>query len=156
MKCTNCNSETNNPKFCSNSCSASYNNKLKSKRKLKNILCKECGNAIDRKGFRDRRLICEACKAKLLNPSLGDAIYKKHHRSSAFALVRTRARSVSKKAGMGACAICGYDKHVEICHKIPISLFDLNVKISEINSLANLVALCPNHHWEFDNGLVDL
>jgi predicted restriction endonuclease len=26
--------------------------------------------------------------------------------------------------------------------------------VDEINSLTNLVGLCPNHHWEFDNNLL--
>jgi predicted restriction endonuclease len=25
-----------------------------------------------------------------------------------------------------------------------------------VNSLDNLVGLCPNHHWEFDHGLPQL
>jgi hypothetical protein len=25
-----------------------------------------------------------------------------------------------------------------------------------VNSLDNLVGLCPNHHWEFDHGLLQL
>lgn len=33
MNCINCNQETNNPKFCSRSCSASYSNKFSPKRK---------------------------------------------------------------------------------------------------------------------------
>lgn len=33
MICLNCQVATSNPKFCSNSCSASYNNKAKPKRK---------------------------------------------------------------------------------------------------------------------------
>jgi len=28
--------------------------------------------------------------------------------------------------------------------------------IAEINDIANLVALCPNHHWEFDHGVLTL
>jgi len=43
-KCIYCNSETTNPKFCSSSCSATYNNKLKPKRvKKKRDDCIVCG-----------------------------------------------------------------------------------------------------------------
>ena len=31
--------------------------------------------------------------------------------------------------------------------------FDDGTLVSEIN---NLIALCPNHHWEYDNGLLEL
>ena len=33
-----------------------------------------------------------------------------------------------------------------------MSDFSDDAKISEINDIRNLIALCPNHHWEFDNG----
>lgn len=29
--------------------------------------------------------------------------------------------------------------------------FDDDVLIKEINNINNLIGLCPNHHWEFDN-----
>ena len=28
--------------------------------------------------------------------------------------------------------------------------------IEEINNINNLIGLCPNHHWEYDNGLLEL
>ncbi|MBE7514091.1 MAG: HNH endonuclease [Anaerolineales bacterium] len=28
--------------------------------------------------------------------------------------------------------------------------------LSEINAIDNLMALCPNHHWELDNHLLSL
>ena len=47
------------------------------------------------------------------------------------------------------CIICGFDKRV---HKHHI------VKRRELGSddEENLVFLCPNHHWEYDNNLVNL
>lgn len=54
------------------------------------------------------------------------------------------------------CAICGYDKHIEIAHIKAVSDFEDSVKISEINSINNLIALCPNHHWEYDNNILKL
>lgn len=54
------------------------------------------------------------------------------------------------------CSCCGYDKHIEICHKKPIKDFDDSSLVSEINSKDNLTALCPNCHWEFDNKLLIL
>ena len=83
--------------------------------------------------------------------TLKEAIYEKHHKSSAFALVRTRARAIAKKLGLDKCSNCGYDKHVEIAHIKAISTFDNSTLISVINSKENLMALCPNCHWELDN-----
>ena len=54
------------------------------------------------------------------------------------------------------CFICGYDKHVEVAHIIAISKFKDNDLISEINSKDNLIYLCRNHHWEYDNNLIKL
>lgn len=43
---------------------------------------------------------------------------------------------------------------MEVCMCINCSRKTKNPKFcsrSEINSLENLIALCKNHHWEFDN-----
>ena len=58
--------------------------------------------------------------------------------------------------GPDECAECGYDKHYEICHILPINSFTEDSNISEVNDFDNLVALCPNCHWEFDNGLLNI
>jgi len=31
-----------------------------------------------------------------------------------------------------------------------------NPTIDEVNDINNLVGLCPNHHWEVHNGLIDI
>lgn len=54
------------------------------------------------------------------------------------------------------CLICGYDKHTELCHIKPVSLFDADAKLGDINDPKNLIPLCPNCHWEFDNNLIPL
>lgn len=86
--------------------------------------------------------------------TLKEAIYTKHHKSSAYALVRTRARALANKLGWKACRICGYSKHIEIGHVKPISEFDETTLLSIINAPGNLIPLCRNHHWELDHGLL--
>lgn len=54
------------------------------------------------------------------------------------------------------CIICGYDKHYEVAHIKAVSDFDDNVLISDINDVNNLIALCPNHHWEYDNDVLNI
>ncbi len=54
------------------------------------------------------------------------------------------------------CIICGYDKHIDVAHIKPVSKFKKTDLIAEINSLDNLTALCPNHHWEYDHGLLSI
>jgi predicted restriction endonuclease len=47
------------------------------------------------------------------------------------------------------CAICGYDRFVNCCHiKRRANTGD--------DSIENGIVLCPNHHYEFDYGLISL
>lgn len=50
------------------------------------------------------------------------------------------------------CVICNYSRHIEICHIKAVRDFDDLTPMEVINHIDNLVALCPTHHWEFDNG----
>lgn len=49
------------------------------------------------------------------------------------------------------CAKCGYSLHVELAHIKQISSYSDDTKISEVNAEENVIQLCPNCHWEFDN-----
>ncbi len=148
--CPNCQNSHNNPKFCSQSCSASYNNKRRI-RKLK-ATCKDCDVEIH-----SGRTRCRSCNSKWQserclndNTTLEEAVirYSEHHKSSAYALVRTRARKIMRD--YKCCQWCGYDKHVEIAHRKSISEFSGDTLLSTINDTDNLLALCPNCHWEHD------
>ena len=55
-----------------------------------------------------------------------------------------------------SCKVCSYDLHVDICHVIAVHQFNADRTLGEVNNIDNLVALCKNHHWEFDNGMLDL
>ena len=52
---------------------------------------------------------------------------------------------------MTNCANCGYDKHVELAHIKAVADFDDDTLLSVVNSPDNVLSLCPNCHWEFDN-----
>lgn len=75
-----------------------------------------------------------------------------------YSRIRDHAAKVVKKLGIdfSSCSVCGYDKHVHICHIKPISSFDETSTLSEINSPDNLIILCPNCHWEFDHNLLKI
>ncbi len=146
--CIACGKETNNPKFCSRSCAASTNNKIHIKRAVEGS-CHSCGCPL-----RSSRKYCKRCFAEnrfMKDMTLEEAIYTKHHRSSAYALVRSRARATPKATKTKSCEQCGWDKHVEVCHRKPISEFDPKTMLSEINADKNLLILCPNCHWLFDH-----
>ena len=72
-------------------------------------------------------------------------------------MIRNHANRVAKFHHIEKiCKQCGYSTHVDLCHIKSIGSFDKNTKVSEINSLSNLVYLCKNHHWELDNNILKL
>lgn len=71
--------------------------------------------------------------------------------------IRKHARKVYERSDKPkCCAICGYKHYYEVCHLRAVSDFPDDTLISEINKIDNLIALCPNHHWEFDHGLLKI
>lgn len=54
------------------------------------------------------------------------------------------------------CKICNFDIAVEVAHIKPISKFKETALMEEVNSMNNLIYLCPNHHTMFDMGLIKL
>lgn len=159
VKCLNCEKEFDkmpsqvrrSPNhYCCRSCAATVNNKKSPKRLLEGKCC-ECKQPIPSKN-----MYCNNCfniKFDWVKDdmTISQALYKKHHRSSAYALIRSRARAIAKKLGWSYCSKCGYDKHIEIAHVKSISEFDIETKLYVVNSESNLIPLCPNCHWEFDN-----
>ena len=130
----------------------STSNPNKPGRKAKLKICKKCNlNTVST----NKREFCESCRKEKYSLGRGDltlkqAIYSHQHKSQAFNLIRSRSRTIGLKL-FKCCIKCGYDKHIEICHIKAISDFELDVLISEINHPSNLIALCPNCHWEFDH-----
>lgn len=146
MSCLKCGSETSNPKFCSLSCSASYNNTLFKRRTFEGS-CRECGTSIPSKWkycLEHKNPLKERWIDKTLNSNAGSG-----------ATVRAMARTVYAKSGRPmSCAICKYSTHVDICHVRDIRSHPHGTSFSIINSLGNLIALCKNHHWEFDHDIL--
>lgn len=153
--CANCGKVTTNPKFCSTSCAAKYNNVHfpKRKKEKQEWICVECGGPTT-----ERRKYCNQCAPSQLNwmdKTIAELSRDGYHQM--YRVVRNLARRTFKESGRAfVCAVCDYSEHVEICHIRAISSFDKRTKIREVNRLDNLVALCPNHHWELDKGLIVL
>src|SRR6266487_4016432 len=71
---------------------------------------------------------------------------------SARSLIQKNARAAYILSGKPKlCAICNYAQHYEVAHIRDVADFPGTALIQEINAVINLIALCPNHHWEFDN-----
>lgn len=151
--CAECGTETTNPKFCSRSCAAAFNNRLNPRKIASPKYCKHCGKPIH-----GRRTTCEDCNPNIVDfntRTLGEIQRTAKYQVSA--RMRDIARRVYAKSNLPrACRNCGYDKHVEICHVRSISSFPDDTPVAVVNDLCNLVALCPNCHWEFDHGLLVL
>lgn len=103
----------------------------------------------------------EVLSIKKINPvnaqTKGDLFNNRKNWQSARTSIRRSAQKAYEEAKKPyECAICGYNKHVEIAHIKAVSDFDDSTLVSEINHPNNLIGLCPNHHWEYDNGLLKL
>lgn len=156
--------------FCSRACVARFAWGPNGSRKPRprSGPCNQCGATITFATRADqtviRRKLCNACLAVFKsrgNPiagrTKGDLFASRKNWQSARSAIRRHACLVFATSGrLPSCAVCGYDSHVQIAHIRPVSEFPNEAKVSEINALDNLAPLCPNHHWEFDNGLLSL
>jgi Zn finger protein HypA/HybF involved in hydrogenase expression len=88
----------------------------------------------------------------LLSKTFGE-VKKMSKKQNAYITIRNHARNIMSKSDRHRkCINCNYVKHVEVAHLKGISEFDDADMVSVINSLDNMVYLCPNCHWEFDKG----
>jgi hypothetical protein len=129
-------------RFCNSSCSASFNNKRRDSdvKDIKNTI-KRVNNPFN--------YIIGVTKQELREKK---GVYYKFRsviRKHAYYLFMNS--DIEKK-----CKVCGYERHIEVCHIKPVSEFNGETLITDINKLNNLIALCPNHHWEFDAGVIKI
>ena len=82
--------------------------------------------------------------------------YRKNWQSARTAIQKIARANYFNSNKNPKCHICGYDKHVEVAHIKAVSEFEDTATVNEINSVNNLVGLCPNHHWEYDHGLLTI
>jgi hypothetical protein len=152
-ECPVCGRKTKNPKFCSRSCAAKVNNFRVPKRRLAGR-CRVCECPIPRRN----RYCPEHRPDTRLDRSqpISAVADGSDHPACRHARLRQDARRQYLAAFPYECSQCGYSKHIEVCHKRPLASFPLETPISVVNSLDNLLGLCPNCHWEFDHGLLQL
>lgn len=155
--CKFCNKQTENKKYCSHSCSAKDHNSPQGK-------CATCGISIPKANKYCINCREEGIKRNTLKRS--DWIYtttisdilnrNKGQQANNYRQIRDHARNVYSKNNPGCCEICGYNLHYDVCHIKSIQDFDINTTIDVVNAPENLVGLCKNHHWELDNGHLEL
>lgn len=141
-------------KFCNSSCASKRNNRTRKRtRKIRTCLC---GNILPQ-----YRKQCHTCfparSSKIGVKTKGELFSSRKNWQSARSCIRKHAYQVFLKSKKPMeCLICSYNKHVEICHKKSVSSFSNETTLNVINDTGNLEALCPNHHWEYDNGVLTL
>ncbi len=149
--------------FCSQSCSATWNNTGKQKNPSKERICSKCKAIFFR--FNDHKSsFCVNCKGegvialstRTLKECQSQPSLVGKHPSWKNVLVRSHNQTFNSRLKKLPCQLCGYDKHTELAHIKPISAFSEDDKLGEINSSDNILVLCRNHHWEFDHGHLSL
>lgn len=153
--------------FCTKSCAAQFNNLGKQKNPPRIRICKNCGNNFTNIGKRRGTILCKECAERhntKINYYKSCTILQYHslpsvknkHPSWLNAHVRNFARSWNKHLTKLPCQKCGYTFHVELCHIKAIKSFGPEDILGVINSPENLLVLCRNHHWEFDNSILNI
>jgi len=150
--------------FCSRSCAAKTNNL--GIRRHPPRTCKKCKEQYITTKEHRSLTFCKNCKLNHFNSDIAKTLslddyrnrdsVKNKHPSWISSHVRLFNRSWNKPLIELPCQKCGYSLHTELCHIKPISKFDGNTTLGEINDPSNILVLCPNHHWEFDNGKLEL
>ena len=71
--------------------------------------------------------------------------------------IRMHSRRLIDSLGIDkVCSCCKFEHGVQICHIKSISDFPEDTPLNEVNSIDNLILLCPNCHWLFDHGYPSL
>lgn len=143
MNCLTCKSDTNNPKFCSRSCAATYNNTLGiyNRRKLEGK-CKQCNISIpsSRKYCKDHKFD----HYKLNNEKISKWLNNEWRGGTDYGLSKIIRNYLLQQANY-ICQKCGFNTpHPDDGHTIlEINHIDGN---GLNHSYDNLEVICPNCH----------
>jgi HNH endonuclease len=138
-------------RFCDRICSSKF---MSASRRSPDLLCEHCGLPKP-KNASSLHISCR----KLLSVAAVSAVTLGELRSQySVSQYHGKIRGLSRSVFCGTleCVVCGYNLHVDIAHIKPVADFPMSATLGEVNSPDNLTALCPNHHWEFDNGYLEL
>lgn len=168
MICINCNASTVNKRFCSRSCSASYNNSLRAKKHK----CKRCETPV---GF--RRKYCNFCLSKRRRTSCHNHpeqdLFERNKRmicrkceSEKVVKRRKKVKQILVEEHGGKCKICGYDRcaaalhfhHLEPEHKdFGISQSGQTKSIVKLREEASkCILVCSRCHTEIHERIIEV
>lgn len=149
--------------FCSRSCAAKINNTIPGR--------------VPRPSL--RKCVTEGCKETLYSNRDGQAQYcrncitnRKHIRganvselsiqdttkrlgANKYNVIHSHCITLHKKEKLTtSCEMCEYPHHLELCHIKAISSFPKDAKLKIVNARENIMFLCRNCHWEYDNHFI--
>ena len=147
MICPQCKTEfepyRSTQKYCSALCGNRYASLSNSRRKR--ALKKEA-----QEGFNERTW-------RIMNMTIAEYCDQRDHKQKRYVKkdsLRYFAGAWNPDLKGQPCENCGYDKHTELAHIKAVSDFPDTALLKEVHARENLKVLCPNCHWEYDNGLL--
>jgi len=142
--------------FCSGSCRATFVN-LNYKKQPVQGKCFNCAEPVS-----SSRKFCSDCRDNT-REALRDINTLENYKTltrdcySYGNKIRNHARTTVRQLKVPQrCCVCGYDKVIQICHIIGVKDWPPETPISTVNDPINLTLLCPNHHAEFDRGILPM
>jgi len=155
IECINCGEKTKNPKFCTASCAATYNNK--SRRKNPIPYCK--GDGCDKITY-GKTGYCKKCRVEFTIEQYAEKTIQDlmlNFRKNRYQEIRNHAHRVADFHSLEKnCPYCKGANHFDLCHIQSIGDFDKDTKLSIVNHVDNLIYLCKNHHWDLDHGFLTI
>ncbi len=149
--------------FCGHKCCVTHN-KPSQHIKPKLRTCKRCATEYRPDKGNPSRVLCYSCRKDEIERQTGgkdctiQEFYDKRKtpnltKSWVYGRIRDRGRAWNSYREQ-SCQYCGYSTIVEFCHIKPVSKFNWSCTLGEVNAPSNILILCPNHHAEFDRGLL--
>jgi hypothetical protein len=141
------------------SCEDAYINSLIKEYSPSDTICPICGGKKTASSDKCQKCKNEELTNSLLDRTLGDFVsdsdtYKTHKCTT----IRKLARRIMENSDIEKkCYFCKdheFDDILEVHHLKNIMSFSLDTKIRDINSLDNMIWVCPNHHKMLERGLI--
>ena len=141
--CIKCGEETKNPKFCSSSCAASFNNKGVRRHGKDTGVCVECGS---KKSNHIAKFCSIGCFHKFyakdyITKWLNGEIDGTSRGNS----ISSRIRNYLMKKQNNSCSRCGWSKINETTGKVPLEINHIDGNWKN-NRPDNIELICPNCH----------
>ena len=154
MKCKQCNTNFKIPahnkkqKFCSKSCSATYNN---TRRRKTHIECKNCGDNIQvyPNQIQSRKFCSSKCSGEYRSRKIKEQHTELIEQNKAVSTSIDSNNAIYRKYLINkhgaSCNRCGWSELNPYTNKVPIEMHHIDGDCNNTN-LENLELLCPNCH----------